>query len=228
MLKKSFFGLSRSQIEYELLPARLPEPDRVAMANSPDSTSDSLLIRVRGREREAWDRLFWLYTPLVYRWCRRYQLSDEDLEDVTQDVFQAVYDGIDRFHRAVPRPRFRQWLWGITRHKISDQLNRRRAIPRPQGGDVGQALINEIPEHPPEDSEDGGLRSEAVIVRRVLALLRPDYEDHTWKAFLRTAVDNQRAADVAADLGMTTKAVRQAKYRILRRLRLELQQQIDS
>ncbi|MGD8210713.1 MAG: 4Fe-4S dicluster domain-containing protein [Desulfobacterales bacterium] len=30
MLKKSFFGLSRSQIEYELLPARLPEPDRVA------------------------------------------------------------------------------------------------------------------------------------------------------------------------------------------------------
>jgi electron transport complex protein RnfC len=29
MLKKSFFGLSRSQIEYELLPARLPEPDRV-------------------------------------------------------------------------------------------------------------------------------------------------------------------------------------------------------
>ena len=29
MLKKSFFGLSRSQIQYELLPARLPEPDRV-------------------------------------------------------------------------------------------------------------------------------------------------------------------------------------------------------
>lgn len=29
MLKKSFFGLSRSRIEYELLPARLPEPDKV-------------------------------------------------------------------------------------------------------------------------------------------------------------------------------------------------------
>ena len=29
MLKKSFFGLSRSRIEYELLPARLPEPDQV-------------------------------------------------------------------------------------------------------------------------------------------------------------------------------------------------------
>ena len=29
MLKKSFFGLSRPQIEYELLPARIPEPDRV-------------------------------------------------------------------------------------------------------------------------------------------------------------------------------------------------------
>jgi electron transport complex protein RnfC len=29
MLKKSFFGLSRSRIEYELLPARQPEPDKV-------------------------------------------------------------------------------------------------------------------------------------------------------------------------------------------------------
>ncbi len=29
MLKKSFFGLSRSRIEYELLPTRQPEPDRV-------------------------------------------------------------------------------------------------------------------------------------------------------------------------------------------------------
>ncbi len=29
MLKKSFFGLSRSRIEYELLPTRQPEPDKV-------------------------------------------------------------------------------------------------------------------------------------------------------------------------------------------------------
>ena len=54
---------------------------------------------------------------------------------------------------------------------------------------------------------------------RALELFRGDFEESTWQAFWRTAVDNQTPAEVAAALGMSKVAVRQAKARVLRRLK---------
>jgi RNA polymerase sigma-70 factor (ECF subfamily) len=49
-----------------------------------------------------------------------------------------------------------------------------------------------------------------------------EFEERTWQAFWRTAVDGRSAADVGAELGMTPGAVRVAKSRVLHRLREEL------
>lgn len=62
----------------------------------------------------------------------------------------------------------------------------------------------------------------ATLVRRAAALVRSEFEDHTWQAFWRTTVDGQSSVAVAAELGMSAGAVRQAKYKVLRRLRHEL------
>ena len=56
----------------------------------------------------AWDRLVDLYAPLVYRWCRRWDLPEQEIADVFQDVFQAVATHIARLpqrtrRRHVPR-----------------------------------------------------------------------------------------------------------------------------
>ena len=64
---------------------------------STSSTSDSLIQRARDLEPEAWRRLSRLYNPLVYRWCRKAGLQDEDAADVMQEVFHRVAGGIDRF-----------------------------------------------------------------------------------------------------------------------------------
>src|SRR5262245_60137660 len=56
----------------------------------PSSTSPSLLARVKASDQEAWRRLVHLYGPLIYGWCRRWQLAAEDVADVFQEVFQAV------------------------------------------------------------------------------------------------------------------------------------------
>jgi RNA polymerase sigma-70 factor (ECF subfamily) len=64
--------------------------------------------------------------------------------------------------------------------------------------------------------------AERTLFRRGLELIRRDFEDRTWQAFWRTAVDGRATADVAAELGMSPGGVRVAKSRVLQRLRSEL------
>ena len=55
-----------------------------------------------------------------------------------------------------------------------------------------------------------------------MQLVRGDFEEKTWQAFWRLAVEGHSAAEIAEDLQMTDAAVRQSKYRVLCRLRDEL------
>ena len=53
-------------------------------------------------------------------------------------------------------------------------------------------------------------------------MIRNEFEDRTWQAFWRVTVECQPSDMVAESLEMTPAAVRQAKSRVLRRLREEL------
>ena len=48
-----------------------------------------------------------------------------------------------------------------------------------------------------------------------------EYQERTWTAFWRLTVDGHSAADIARDLGMSANSVRQAKFRVMKRLRDE-------
>src|SRR4051794_38956050 len=85
-------------------------------ASGPDATSPSLLLRVQGNQAAAWERLVELYAPLVYHWCRRARLGEEDTADVFQEVFRAVARTIGAFRRDRAGDTFRGWLRTITRN----------------------------------------------------------------------------------------------------------------
>ena len=53
-------------------------------------TSASLLDRARHRDDLAWNELVELYAPLVYFWCRKTNIVEQDIPDVVQEVFRAV------------------------------------------------------------------------------------------------------------------------------------------
>lgn len=53
-------------------------------------------------------------------------------------------------------------------------------------------------------------------------LVRSQFEDRTWKAFWRVVIEDRSPAEVAAEMGITANAVRQAKSRVLRRLKEEM------
>ncbi len=193
-------------------------------SDGPTSTSTSLVERVKTQDPEAWRRLVKLYGPVVYRWCRRAGLGADDAADVCQDVFLAVAANMTNFRRDRPRDSFRGWLWTICRSKIMDHFRHGQREAQAEGGTDAQQQLAQIPDSPPDLSSatDSFGGDEHELELRSLELLRSEFEDRTWQAFWRMAIDGHAAAEIAEDWGMTRKAVRQAKYRVLRRLRLEL------
>ncbi|CAN5565580.1 sigma-70 family RNA polymerase sigma factor [soil metagenome] len=191
------------------------------------STSLTLLERLRSNDQEAWQRLLRLYGPLVEAWCRRAGVTGQDVEDVGQEVFQAVTTGLERFHRDREGDTFRGWLRGITRHKLLKLFERRQGQPQAQGGTDAQRRIQEVPGPVPSFPEQDDPADEKALHRRALELVRAEFDPRTWQAFWRTAVDGQAAPDASAELGMSKAAVRQAKSRVLRRLREELGELVD-
>jgi RNA polymerase sigma-70 factor (ECF subfamily) len=189
------------------------------MASPDKSTSRTLLERVRERDEEAWRRLMRLYAPLVERWCGHCGVRGQDADDVCQEVFQAVAAGLDNFRREQKGDTFRGWLRVITRNKLIDHARRRDRQPEAQGGTDAQRQLQQVAEAElPDDSPDdlGGL------YRRALELVRGEFEERTWLAFWRAAVEGQPPDLIAADLGVTPAAVRKAKSRVLLRLRQEV------
>ncbi len=192
---------------------------------SDSSTSRSLLARLRDDDSQAWDRLVSLYTPLVYFWCQKLNLPEQEIPDVVQEVYKAVHSNIDRFRKDRAQDTFRGWLRTITRSKVADHYRRCSRQPQASGGSVAHRRMAEV-----ADVEDDGFDEEPVynaLFLRALELIRGEFQERTWQAFWRTTVDSQPANDVAEELSMRPGAVRVAKSRVLQRLRRELGESPD-
>ena len=187
------------------------------------STSSSLIHAVKRHEPEAWRRLVELYGPLVYHWCRRSGLGADDAADLVQDVFGSLNTHIQSFRSDRQGDTFRGWLWTITRNKIRDHVRVHAGRPQAAGGTDAQVRLLQVPDQEPQSTDDSG-RSAPVgrLLRRALELIRPEFQEQTWRAFSLTALEGRPSSEAAADLAMTPQAVRKAKSRVLRRLREEL------
>ena len=193
-------------------------------AGQPSSaTSRSLLDRVRADDAGAWERLVTLYAPLVLHWCRRCGLREPDTADVFQEVFQAVASHIAGFHKDSAGGTFRGWLRTITRNKAYDLFRRRGREPEGVGGSDALKRLDCVaaPDLSAEDSS-AEEAAEVGLVRRVMELIRGEFEERTWQAFWRTTVEGQPTREAAESLGMSPGAVRVARSRVLHRLRAEL------
>jgi RNA polymerase sigma-70 factor (ECF subfamily) len=196
------------------------------MLPTADATSLTLLVRVQANEPGAWQRLIDLYAPLVHHWCRRGGLTGEDVADVFQEVFRSVAEHIGGFRRDRAGDTFRGWLRTITRNKVRDHFRRQAGQPRAAGGTDAQLHLQSVPERAePEDPEETG-----IVVRqlhRTLEAIRGEFEERTWQAFWQVQMEGRDTGAVGAELGLTPAAVRKAKFRVLRRLREELDDLLD-
>ncbi len=191
-----------------------------------DSTSASLIRRVRDHEPEAWRRLADIYSPLVYSWARRSSLSAEDAADSVQEVFRLVHRGLCNFQREQTGTSFRGWLRTITLNVIRAHYRRAKPNLQAAGGTEAALVLQQLPADVESESEVT-VQEQRRMLHRALNVIRDDFNETTWQAFHRTTLENAPAPEVARELGMTPAAVRQARHRVLRRLREELDDQIQ-
>jgi RNA polymerase sigma-70 factor (ECF subfamily) len=207
----------------------MPESDSSAASLVPTS---SLLVRLRERDSEAWQRFLRLYGPLVYSWCRaRWQVAPSDAADILQEVATRVLETLASFRGG----NFVAWLEAITRSRVANFVKKNPT--RAPGGSDALHLLAEVcdPRPGPAQGEDAtsvaggepvasapGWDHLGGVLHRAVALVRGRCARRSWQAFWQVAVDGRKPADVAADLGMTANAVYIAVSRIGHQLRAEL------
>src|SRR5262249_1851113 len=195
------------------------------MAEVP-TTRPSLLVRIRdARDKDAWQQFVQVYGPVVYCYGRKHGLQDADAADLTQEVLQAVSTAIGRLDYDRRCGSFAGWLFTLAHHKLHDFLLRQNRPGRGSGDRGGPARLEQQPARP-EDRAVWNQEYERRLFHWAAEQVRGHFQDATWQAFYRTAVEGRRGADVAAELGMTVAAVYLAKSRVMARL-CQYVQQVD-
>jgi RNA polymerase sigma-70 factor (ECF subfamily) len=194
-----------------------------------------MLEDARAGDPNSWASIVRLYAPLVLWWCRQGfprcerlpglgKVPGQDEQDVVQEVFLTVFNRIADFTKDRKPAAFRRWLYAITRYKVLEYWHPHTCPAHGRGG--SGIWVADIPEPgpPPNGPGEGAEDSVPVrvlLLRRLLDLVRREFEPDTWEAFWGVAAEGHSAKDVAERLDMKVGAVYTAKSRVLKRLRQE-------
>jgi RNA polymerase sigma factor (sigma-70 family) len=162
---------------------------------------------------EKWREFHDLYAPLILTWAQQQGFQDADARDVTQEVLIKLTQSLPTYVRG-PGQSFRSWLYTISQRQGHD-FRRFRARLRETGADplaVTQAREPNILE------EENEFRR--ALVHRARELIRHEFEEKTWRAFVLFKMEQKPVKDVMNTLGYEhDNAVYVASNRVLRRLR---------
>jgi RNA polymerase sigma-70 factor (ECF subfamily) len=187
-------------------------------------TSATLLERLQDhRDNAAWERLVALYTPLIRGWLGRHLPACADLDELAQQVFSVLVEKIPDFRHSGRAGAFRAWLRGICVNRVRKHW---RSRPAGHGPDPEPALA-QLEDPGSELSRRWDREHDEHVARKLLELLRPEFQPGTWRAFERLMLEGGKPDEVAAELGLSVNAVFIAKSRVLRRLREEAEGLID-
>jgi RNA polymerase sigma-70 factor (ECF subfamily) len=100
------------------------------------SDSDQQLVdAIKQGDTSAFDELYQSFFQRIYNFSARRLGDPAEAEDITQDVFTAVFTCIDRFEG---KSDLIVWVYGITRNILNNRLRRR--------GGVRLVSLDDIPE----------------------------------------------------------------------------------
>lgn len=190
------------------------------MTSSQSHTSLTLLGRVEANDRGAWELFVQLYGPLVYSWCRGAGFQQSDAEDVGQEVFRTVLSKLGTFTPGRKQSgAFRSWLWGIARFEMLMYLRAARQKPIAQGGSNHNLWIQQLEAEPLEPVSVSGVSPQQLLLQSAISIMKLEFDPRTWQAFWDMAVNGRTSTEIGEELDMTPKAVRQAKFRVTKKLR---------
>ncbi|MDX1947801.1 MAG: sigma-70 family RNA polymerase sigma factor [Pirellulaceae bacterium] len=196
---------------------RIPQPGDKMLGMY--ETRPSLLLRVRNPDdAEAWSEFVALYQPLLVSYAMRKGLTENDAQDVAQEILINLVKALPKFELDHSKGRFRGWLWRIVYNGVMswqrDRQRRDAAEDVRREEDLKKQLV-----------EDGEPPAEwlAAERRRILAFamerVRPRVKPTQWECFQQHLVAGRPAAEVAAELGITANLVFVNASRVLKQVR---------
>ncbi|MBC8326029.1 MAG: sigma-70 family RNA polymerase sigma factor [Verrucomicrobia subdivision 3 bacterium] len=193
------------------------------------STPVALLERLRDSEDfEGWREFMELYQEVVWRFCLKAGLEEEDAADVTQETFVQVARAIHRFQYDPDRASFKTWLLLLARSRIIDHFRRDSRQPTRQRAGAGETdAIEQLPDpesiDPLRDWEAAQLDLLDVAQKRVQRTAAPKqfqmfdlYVNRDWPV-----------EKVAAKLGVSKMQVYLARTRVAKLIRAEVAKVIE-
>ena len=192
-----------------------------------DDTRHTLLQRAGLGEAGAWDDLTQIYQPFIFRWFLSQGLQ-HDADDLTQEVITALLRELPEFQHSGRTGAFRSWLRTTCLHRLQDYRRKVSRHAKAVGGTEFLDELHNVAESNSEMEAKWDREHGRAVLRRLFELLSAEFDSKTLEAFQQLAVAGQSANEVAANLGMSVGAVYVAKSRVMRRLREEAADLIDT
>lgn len=198
------------------MPRRTKEPiDRPILADMLHPCQvledfDAVLCRARAGEATSFQRLYDDLAPPVAAYLRGRGVRD--VEDVTSEVFLAVFTGLGRFTGG--QPEFRSWVFTIAHRRIVDQWRSNGRTPESVAWED-----RKDPRSAASAEEDALVQLGEDRVRRLLDGLSEDQRD----VLLLRILGDLTVDQVAEALGKRSGAVKALQRRALASLRRALE-----
>jgi RNA polymerase sigma-70 factor (ECF subfamily) len=140
-------------------------------------------------------------------------VEDAEVEEAVQEIFIKLCNG--KFSLDHSKGRFRSWLYTVTKHKVVDQLKKRKRD------------FKQLPEHEQlvqieEEPAEWGRDYRARILDYTLPKVRESVTPKNWHCFEQYFLKNRKAADIATDVevgGLTSNAICVNALRVMDKVR---------
>ena len=159
----------------------LPSDPRIRKGEAPQVDWLPLVKRCMDGDNLAWAELVKAQHKRIYALCYRFTGSQQDAEDLTQDVFIKLHDNLRSFDLA--KGSFQTWLTTLTRNLLVDHFRRTRQLRVTDSMDAGWEGIGEqrMPEPIPDrrsSPHDQAVRKELEeMVQAALVKVSPELRE---------------------------------------------------
>ena len=186
-------------------------------------TRGSLLIRLKAGEtleREvSWETFYERYVPLIKGFARRAGAGEEEADDIAHEVMANFFKAAARFEYNPAVGRFRGYLKACTLNAMRSRWRRQRDQ---VDVDASTGLAVEDEAYAELEWEQEWVRA---AIGRALDIVKRNTSmtEQSWEAFELYGRREVPITEVSERLGMSPEAIRQAKSRLARLVRIEIE-----
>jgi RNA polymerase sigma-70 factor (ECF subfamily) len=186
-------------------------------------TRISLLSQLIENNPQSWQQFNSLYKPMLSNWLKAYLLQTADVEDLSQEIMVFVAQHIHSFQHNGQIGAFRHWLRLVTVNITRNYLRKTNRVDNNL-----TSLLVQLEDPYSNLSLQFNLAHDRMLIQVLLNNLAKHFQDDTINIFTLHVIEGWSVQDTAAKMHVSVAAVYVAKSKILRRLRKDAKEWLNT